>query len=68
MSPRGRIRLRAFDGYTTGDLAQKFGVSRAAVRVWERLGRIPPARRWGRTKTRYWTEEDVQIIRSRVRT
>lgn len=67
MSPRGRIRLRAFEGYTTGDLAQEFGVSRDAVRVWERLGRIPPARRWGRAGIRYWSEQDVEAIRARVR-
>ena len=51
--------------YTTSELAELLGVSKAVIYKWEKEGKIPAAKRVKRGKTpyRYYTPEDLVDIR-----
>jgi len=49
-----------------GNVAAEMGVSRSAVRKWERLGVIPPASRVLGTEQRVFRLADLDVIRERV--
>ena len=49
-----------------GRVAAEIGVSRSAVRKWERLGVIPPAARVGGSDQRVYRLVDIGMIRERV--
>ena len=49
-----------------GGVAAEMGVSRSAVRKWERLGVIPPAARVVGSEQRVYRVIDLDLIRERV--
>jgi len=48
--------------HTIGEVARRIGVSTSAIKLWEKQGYIPKARRATLRQTRIYTEEQVQEI------
>ena len=48
--------------YTCGEVAKKVGKSPLTLRIWEKKGRIPPARRQKSSNWRLYTEEEIEAI------
>ena len=49
------------------DLEEIFGVRRTNIYYWERVGKIPKAKREPMSNYRYWFEEDIEAIQKLVK-
>ena len=48
--------------YTVGEVAKRLGVSPSTIKLWEKAGSIPKARRVRLNKVRVYTESQIQVI------
>ena len=51
------------DKYFAKDLIEMLGVKRLTLFYWEKKGKIPKAKRTPMGNYRYWTKDDVGIIK-----
>lgn len=52
--------------YYIVDVEKILGISRRTYYTWEKLGKIPKARRDPMSKYRYWTEEDIKKLKKKT--
>jgi len=55
------------DQYTVGEVAKRLGVSASTIKLWEKAGSIPKARRIKLNKVRVYTENQIRIIEEFIR-
>jgi DNA-binding transcriptional MerR regulator len=49
--------------YFIAEIEKILGINRRTYYTWEKLGKIPKARRDPMSKYRYWTEEDIRKLK-----
>ena len=49
--------------YYIEDIEKGLGITRRTYYNWEKLGKVPKAKRDPMSKFRYWTEEDLKKLR-----
>lgn len=49
--------------YLIEDIEKELGITRRTYYNWERLGKIPRAKRDLMSRYRYWTEEDLRKLK-----
>jgi len=53
--------------YTVGEVAKRLGVSASTIKLWEKAGSIPKARRVRLNKVRVYTESQIQVIEEYIK-
>jgi excisionase family DNA binding protein len=53
--------------YTVGEVAKRLGVSPSTIKLWEKAGSIPKARRVRLNKVRVFTESQIRVIEEYIK-